>query len=302
MPEITGRHWAMIATLGFVWGSTFLLIELALEGMTPVWLAAARIGFATILLTIFWGFRGFRLFHDKKAYLPLAIASIGSSALPFFLISWGQQYVTSSFTGICMTAIALMILPLAHIFVPGEHMTPRKVGGFVIGFIGVAILIGGKAFESTGADLEFWGRLSILGATASYAVCSILVRRLPPVDSVGLATMLLWFGAIVIVPVALLTEGVPEAPDRQTFLVVAVLGLIPTAAANLLRVMVVREAGPTFMSLTNYQVPIWAVLMGALVLGEPLPSTTLMALALILGGVGLSQYGALRRLFTGRSA
>ncbi len=301
MQDIHPKYWGMIATLGFVWGSTFLLIELALEGMSPLWLATARICFATILLTVFWGFRGFRLFHDKTAYGRLAIASIGSSALPFFLISWGQQHVTSGFTGICMTAIALMILPLAHFFVPGERMNLRKVIGFVMGFVGVALLIGGKAFESSGADQELLGRFSILGATASYAICSIIVRQLPPVDSVGLATMLLWFGAIVILPIALITEGLPQAIDGQTFAIVAVLGLIPTAAANLLRVMVVRGAGPTFMSLTNYQVPVWAVVMGALVLGEPLPPSLLWALALILGGVSLSQYGALRRLF-GRSA
>lgn len=300
MTEIAPRHWAMIATLGFVWGSTFLLIELALLEMPPLWLAASRICFATVLLTTVWGFRGFKLFKDKTAYGPLAVASIGSSALPFFLISWGQQYVTSGFTGICMTAIALMILPLAHIFVPGERMTPRKVGGFLIGFIGVSVLIGGKAFESSGAELEVWGRLAILGATVSYAVCSIIVRKLPPVDSVGLATMLLWYGAIVILPAAYVVEGPPPGISKETFIVVAVLGLIPTAAANLLRVMVVREAGPTFMSLTNYQVPIWAVFMGALILGEPLPPSTLLALCLILVGVGLSQYGALKRLFGAR--
>lgn len=297
MPEIAPKYWAMIATLGFVWGSTFLLIEIALEGMTPVWLAASRIGFASILLTVFWGFRGFKLFHDKTAYIPLAIASIGSSALPFFLISWGQQHVTSSFTGICMTAIALMILPLAHVFVPGERMNLRKVGGFLLGFIGVAILIGGDAFASSGASLEFWGRLSILGATMSYAICSILVRRLPPIDSVGLATTLLYFGAVVILPIAYFAEGVPAAIDQKTLGIVALLGLVPTAAANLLRVIVVREAGPTFMSLTNYQVPVWAVIMGALVLGEPLPSTLIFALIMILGGIAISQYGALKRLF-----
>jgi len=300
MNDIAPRYWAMIATLGFVWGSTFLLIELALIEMSPLWLAAARICFASLLLTTVWGFRGFKLFEDKTAHGQLAIASIGSSALPFFLVSWGQQYVTSGFTGICMTAIALMILPLAHFFVPGERMTLRKVGGFLIGFIGVAVLIGGRAFESSGADLEIWGRLSILGATVSYAICSIIVRKLPPVDSVGLATMLLWYGAIVILPTAYWVDGVPPGVSTKTFVIVAVLGLIPTAAANLLRVMVVREAGPTFMSLTNYQVPIWAVFMGALILGEPLPSSTLLALCLILGGVGLSQYGALRRLFGAR--
>ncbi len=89
MTEIAPRHWAMIATLGFVWGSTFLLIELALLEMTPVWLATARICFASVLLTAVWAYRGFKLFKDETAYGPLAEASIGSSALPFFLISWG---------------------------------------------------------------------------------------------------------------------------------------------------------------------------------------------------------------------
>lgn len=297
MPEIAPKYWAMIATLGFVWGSTFLLIEIALEGMTPVWLAASRIGFASVLLTVFWGFRGFRLFHDKTAYGTLIIASIGSSALPFFLISWGQQYVTSSFTGICMTAIALMILPLAHFFVPGEQMNLRKVGGFGIGFLGVAILFGGDVLRSSGATLEFWGRIAILAAAMSYAICSILVRRLPPVDSVGLATTLLYFGAIVILPLAYFAEGAPRVVDQKTLWVVALLGLIPTAAANLIRVIVVREAGPTFMSLTNYQVPVWAVIMGALILGEPLPSSLIFALIMILSGIAISQYGALKRLF-----
>lgn len=297
MPEIAPKYWAMVATLGFIWGSTFLLIELALEGMTPVWLAASRIGFASVLLTVFWAFRGFRLFHGKTAYGPLIIASIGSSALPFFLISWGQQHVTSSFTGICMTGIALFILPLAHFFVPGEQMNLRKVSGFLIGFLGVAILFGEGLFQSSGASLEFWGRIAILCAALSYAICSILVRRLPPIDSVGLATTLLYFGAIVIVPLAFFVEGTPRVSDSQTLWVVALLGLIPTAAANLIRVVVVREAGPTFMSLTNYQVPIWAALMGALVLGEPLPSTLIFALIMILSGIAISQYGALKRLF-----
>lgn len=77
------------------------------------------------------------------------------------------------------------------------------------------------------------------------------------------------------------------------------LGLVPTAAANMLRVLVIRSAGPVFMSLTNYQVPVWSVLMGAWLLGEQLPASLLLALALILSGVGLSQFGALRRLFAG---
>lgn len=297
MPPIAPRYWLMIAALGLVWGATFLLIKLALEGTTPFWLAAGRTGFAALLLGAIWAWRGFPLFHEQANWPSLGVIGILSTALPFMLISWGQQHVSSGFTGVSMAAIPLMVLPLAHVFVPGEQMTPRRLIGFAIGFAGVALLIGGKAFESSGADLEAYGRAACLSAAACYSVSSILTRRLPPVDPVGLAAILLVIGSFIIFPAAWLTEGPPVMPDTRTLLIAAILGLIPTAAANLLRVIVVREAGPTFMTLTNYQVPVWAVVLGAVFLGEELPPSMLLAMGLILGGLGLSQFGRLSRLF-----
>ena len=295
--SIAPRYWLMIAILGFVWGGTFLLIKVALDGVTPFWLAAGRIGFAALLLCSVWGWRGFRLFHAERNWLSLGLIGVFSTAVPFMLINWGQQHVSSGFTGISMAAIPLMVLPLAHVFVPGEQMTLRRLIGFAIGFVGVALLIGSKAFESSGAELETYGRIACLSSAACYSVSSILTRRLPAVDPLGLAAVVLVIGSIIIVPVAWLAEGPPPRPDNQTLLLVAFLGLVPTAAANFLRVIVVREAGPTFMTLTNYQVPVWAVVLGAVFLGEALPPLMLLAMALILGGLGLSQLGALRRLF-----
>lgn len=297
MPDIAPRYWLMIAILGFVWGGTFLLIKMALEGITPFWLAAGRIGFAALLLGAVWGWRGFPLFKGAASWTPLILVGIMSTALPFMLISWGQQHVSSGFTGVSMAAIPLMVLPLAHVFVPGEQMTLRRLIGFSIGFAGVAVLIGGKAFESSGAALETFGRAACLSAAGCYAISSILTRRLPPADPVGLAAMFLLIGCCIIFPAAWITEGPPVMPDNRTLLIAAVLGLIPTAAANLLRVIVVREAGPTFMMLTNYQVPVWAVVLGAVFLGEELPPSMLLAMAMILSGLGLSQLGRLKRLF-----
>ncbi|MEY8800854.1 DMT family transporter [Leisingera sp. XS_AS12] len=297
MPPIAPRYWLMISTLGLVWGATFLLIKLALEGTTPFWLAAGRTGFAALLLGTIWVARGCRLFRDQPNWPSLGAIAVLSTALPFMLISWGQQHVSSGFTGVSMAAIPLMVLPLAHVFVPGEQLTLRRLIGFSIGFVGVALLIGGQAFESSGAALESFGRAACLSAAACYAVSSILTRRLPPVDPVGLAAVLLLIGFAIICPVALWIEGPPIMPDGQTLLIAAILGLIPTAAANLLRIIVVREAGPTFMTLTNYQVPVWAVVLGAVFLDEELPPSMLVAMVMILGGLGLSQFGRLSRLF-----
>ena len=199
-----------------------------------------------------------------------------------------------------MASVALIVLPLAHFLVPGEQITWRKSLGFIVGFCGVVILIGGQAFQSTGTALEFTGRIACVAAAGCYALSSIIMRRLPPVDPIGLATILLIIGGCIAIPMALIVEGIPPMPSTKILMVLAFLGLVPTAAANFLRVLVVRSVGPVFMSLVNYQVPVWSVVLGALILSEPLPPTLLYAMALILAGVGISQYGALKRMFKAR--
>lgn len=300
--NITWHSWLMVAILGLTWGGTFLVTEVALEGITPFWLAAGRITFAALLMSAIWLPRGAKLFvapPNREAKNLLLISGALSSAIPFMLLAWGQQFVTGGFAGVSMAAVALMVLPMAHFLVPNEQMTWRKSVGFVIGFIGVVVLVGAQAFETSGSKMETWGRMACLAAAMCYGINSILMRRLPAVDTIGLSTVMILMAMLITVPAALLIEGLPPIPETKTLLVIAFLGLIPTAAANFLRTYVIRTAGPVFMSLTNYQVPIWSVVLGALFLGEPLPASLLWAMILILAGVGLSQYGAIKRLFGG---
>lgn len=290
----------MVATLGFTWGGTFLVTELALEHWSPFWLAAGRILFGAVTMVWIWRAMGLRLFQtipDRSTWLSVIAISAFSTGIPFMLLAWGQQHVTAGFAGVSMASVALIVLPLAHVFVPGERMTLRRSIGFLIGFFGVCVLIGGQAFDTTGSDLEWAGRIACVAAASCYGISSVLMRRLPAVDPVGLATVILIVAALIVVPTALIREGSPDLPNMNGWVIIALLGLIPTAAANLLRVMVIRSAGPVFMSLTNYQVPIWSVLLGAYFLAEPLPSSLLLAMMLILTGVAISQLGALRRLF-----
>ena len=294
----------MVAALGLTWGGTFMVTEVALTGITPFWLAAGRIGFAAILMTVIWRALGGKLFAAPPAPRTIvSVAAIGgvSTAIPFMLLAWGQQYVTSGFAGVSMASVALIVLPLAHFFVPGERITWRRAMGFTIGFCGVLILIGGQAFETSGAKLETAGRMACVSAACCYGISSVLMRRLPAVDPIGLSTVLLIIAAGLVTPIAWVVEGPPLKPDENTLIVIAFLGLIPTAGASILRVLVIRSAGPVFMSLTNYQVPVWSVVLGVFLLNEPVPPSLLWAMALILSGVGLSQYGALRRLVFGTS-
>lgn len=296
MPEIAPRYWIMIIILGFVWGGTFMLVELALRGITPFWLAAGRIGFAAVLLGTFWGARGFKLFESQPSWPPVIIIGLFSTAIPFILLSWGLQHTTSSFAGIGMGSIPLIIVVLAHFFLPGEKMGPRRLIGTALGFVGIIILFGGKALSGSGSNLEWLGQIACLSTAFCYACSSILTRRLPAVDPLGLAAVLLLIGACAILPAAWIAEGPPPLPDATTGFWLAVLGLGPTAAANFLRVLVVRGAGPVFMSLTNYQIPVWSVVLGSVFLSEPVSYTLILALAFILSGIGISQFKNLKTL------
>jgi len=298
-PEITAKSWLMVFILGFVWGGTFLFQNLALRSTPPFWVASARIVFAGVLTLAVWRLRGGRLFTTDQTDWPRLVA-VGalSSAFPFMLLSWGQQHVTSAFTGVSMATSALFVLPLAHFLVAGEQMTWRRALGFVLGFAGVVVLIGPAAFSSSGEPLETQGRLACLAAAGCYAISSIMIRRLPPIDPFGLTFAVMGFAALIVVPTAFATHGMPPNPGAQGIFILALLGLVPTAGANLLRILVIRSAGPVFMSFTNYLVPIFAILFGATFLGEPLPNSLIWAMLLILCGVALSQYGAIMRLIS----
>ena len=286
-------QWAAIAILGVTWGATFLGIKVALEGFSPLWVAAGRLVLgAAALLSLA------ALVRDtapapaapRWPYL-LFIGSVGS-ALPFFLLSWGQLHVSSGFAGVAMASVALLVLPLSHVFVPGERMTRWKVAGVAVGFAGVLTLFA----DRLGGSGHLTGQLACVGGAACYAAASIATRLCPPMEPVRLAAWQLAIGAMIVLPIALAREGLPQMPAIRPVLALVLLALLPTAAANLLRVFVIRTAGPQFMSLTNYMVPVWAVAFGALLLGEAAPSTLLLALALILSGITVSQWPAVRAL------
>lgn len=293
----TAANWASIGLLGLVWGGTFMVVSVALRDYGPLTVACARTTLGALALALLMRVMGRRWpGGDLRLWAYLVPIGVLSTALPFFLLSWGQQHVPSAFAGISMAALPLFVLPLAHLFAD-EPLTLRRTAGVVVGFIGAAVLIGPGVFSAGGGDMAAWGQLACVGAALSYAVAAILTRRCPAVDPVALSTITLVVGALVLIPAMLAVEGVPGWAGQTTGLAILFLGLMPTALAALLRVHVIRSAGPVFMTLVNYQVPLWSMAFGALVLSEALPLRFFIALALILTGLALSQWGALMRLF-----
>ncbi len=263
-----------------------MVVSLALRGYGPFTVACARTTLGAIaLLSLMIVLR--RPLPTRDALLATALIGPLNTAIPFALLAWGQQYVPSAFAGISMAVLPLLILPLAHFF-SDEKMSLHKFYGVSLGFFGAVLLIGPSALE-IGQGYHALGQLSCLGATMCYAISSVMTRRCPPIDSITLAAFTLVFGAIWIIPAMLWIEGVPEISDFNSSLAILFLGFVPTAFAAYLRVSVVRTAGSVFMTNVNYQVPLWSVLFGTLILGETLPWRFFAALAIILCGLVISQ-------------
>lgn len=294
----TKQDWSGVFTLGLIWGGTFMVVSMALEGYGPITVATSRTTLGAVTLLIMMGVTG-RQLPVLSPSLLISILLIGllSTAIPFMLISWGQQYVTSAFAGLSMAAVPLMVLPLAHFF-SDEPLNLRRLVGVCLGFSGALVLIG-PGLAQLGQGAEPLAQLACITAALCYACASILTRRCPPVDPMALAALTLLVGAVVLLPIMLLTEGVPDWQGARPSIALIFLGLVPTAFANLLRVSITRSAGSVFLTLVNYQVPIWSMVFGALVLSEALPLRFYVALAMILTGMAISQWFSLRKQLFG---
>ena len=279
-------NWISIFALGLIWGGTFMVVSIALRGYGPITVACARTTLGALaLLGIMFALR--RPLPSPQAMRSIAIIGPLNTALPFMLLSWGLQYVPSAFAGISMAVLPLFVLPLAYFF-SDETLNLRRVIGVLFGVVGAIVLIGPGVMR-IGTGMEPWGQIACLLATLSYSISSILTRRCPPVDSITMAAFTLMFGSIIMIPLMIMIEGVPTPTTRESTLAIIVLGLVPTAFAAYLRILVVRTAGSVFMTNVNYQVPLWSVVFGAVVLDENLPIEFFIALGIILAGLAISQ-------------
>ena len=190
-----------------------------------------------------------------------------------------------------MALVPLFVLPLSHKLVPGENLSRARLTGFLLGFLGVVLLIGGEKIfsDQTVTPILLLAQIACVTASCCYAIGSVITKLCPPVSAVSYASCGLMLASFMLLPMALWYEGMPKSPNSLAIAGIVYLSLFPTAIATILLTILVRRAGPPFLSLVNYQVPIWAVVIGVVVLGETLPGHFLIALSVILGGLFISQ-------------
>jgi drug/metabolite transporter (DMT)-like permease len=288
----TPKDWMLLLALVAMWGSSFMFNRIAVASLPPWTVVAGRIGIAALVLILIVHALGRRLPPPGREWAPFVLIAVIGNAVPFYLITWGQQVVESALAGILMAVMPLATIVLAHFLIAGEHLTRQRAAGFATGFLGIVLLMGPAALAGIGGEaVRIISQLAVLGGALCYALQSVLTRLIVKGDVMVAAAGTLLVASVIVVPVALwLDRPWLLAPSVSSAAAVVWLGVGPTAVATILYFMLIRSAGPSFMSLVNYLSPGVAVMLGLLVMGETPSANAYFGLALILAGIAVTQW------------
>ena len=281
----------MLLALAAMWGSAYMFMKIGVATVAPATLVASRLVLAAVVLYAVMRARGLRLPPLGTRWLPFVALAVLGNCLPFYLITWGQQFIDSALAGILISIMPLATMLLAHFFVAGDRMTPARVAGFATGFAGIVVLMGPAALAGFGGSAATaMAELAVLGGALCYAANSVLARRTITADFLVASTAVLVAAGALMVPVALfLDHGRTAVPSAASIAAIVWLGTGPTALATVLYFQLIAAAGPTFMAIVNYLSPVVAVLAGVWLLGERPDAAAICGLVLILLGIALSR-------------
>jgi drug/metabolite transporter (DMT)-like permease len=287
--------WLLFVLLGFFWGSSYLFIKIGVDaGLPPFMLITLRLLIGFILLASVVAVAREPLPRDPRTYGHLIVMGAVNIAIPFSLITWAELTVDSALAAILTAPVPLFVIVIAAIFLHDERITINRLAGLVVGFVGVAILVGFDPASVAGGDLA--GEIALLGATLSYACGAVYARRnihglrpmIPAVFQVGFA--------LVMTTVLTFTFERPldVAIKPEAWFAVIWLGLLGSGLAYLLFFRILGRWGATRTSMVAYLLPVFGITLGALVLSEPVDARLIVGTALVIGGVALvnSRYGA----------
>ncbi|HEY3577833.1 MAG TPA: DMT family transporter [Gaiellaceae bacterium] len=279
------RPAVILAVLALIWGASFMLIKIADRQLAPSTLVLGRLGSATLLLAAIAVLRvGPRrtLTEIREAWLWLVVVSLVNTAVPFWLLSWGETRIDSGLASIVQGAVPIFNAVIAYGFFREARVGGLRLVGLAIGFVGVALLVGAQP------QGKLLGALAVVGMALCYAIGTLLagrhLRATPPLlvalASTGVSTL------------AVLPVGIVQAPagawQGETIAAILVLGFVGTGIAYLLFFALIQRAGANYATLVTYLVPPIALAYGAIFLGESFGAVAYGALALILVGVALA--------------
>ncbi len=287
---MTRKHAFLFLTLSAIWGSSYMFIKVGLQGgFHPLSLVALRLLLGALLMAILVWRQRLPLPTDRSVLLSLAFLGFLNNFIPFSLITWGEQYIDSNLAAILNSTTPLFAVILSNFFLIDEPLTRRRTAGVLLGFLGVVILFAPDLVQGVGAN-RLAGQIAVVLAAGGYAASSVFGRKRlrgvpPPVASAAqLGFAFLW------------TLGPALAFDRPwqlhltglAWFAAIWLGLLSTGLAYLLYFTLLHAIGATPTTMVTYVIPLFAVVFGVVLLGEPLRWSQPLALATIFAGVWLA--------------
>jgi drug/metabolite transporter (DMT)-like permease len=279
---------ARFLLLATLWGSSFTFIKLSLEGLTPSQLVLSRLLMGALLLVVIAVVSKVALPRSAEVWGHYAGAALFGNVIPFLLLSYGEKTTGAGIAGVLIGGTPLLTLTVAALTLPEERATPRKAVGLVAGFVGVVLLIGPWS-DRLGSPS---GQLACLGAALSYAIGFVYVRKFLSPRGIkplaGAASQLIAASVIQAAVTPFLEWDTPDLTGRVTTGVVA-LGLLSTGLAYILYFRLINDMGAVTASAVNYAVPVVAVLVGVLVLDEPVTWNLVVGGLVVLIGMGYAE-------------
>jgi drug/metabolite transporter (DMT)-like permease len=286
------RAWISFWLLGLIWGSSFLLIRIAVAELKTVEVVFIRTAIAAVGLGLVVYFRRVPFPTVHRTLLTLVVIGIGNVVAPFMLITWGEQSVSSGMTAVLQSTAALFTLVVAHFAFADERINLNKIIGLILGFVGVVVLFSGELTGGSTTDTGIERHLAIVLASLCYAIFTTLGRKViqGKIEPVAVAFTTMAVASIVTAPFAIFSPSsfTPlNTLSTNVLFAVVILGLLNTFVAYLFFYYIVRELGASRASMVTYIIPPVGVTLGALLLQEVVASTLLLGAALIFSGIAI---------------
>ena len=284
-PVLDTKSWAMLLTLGLIWGGAFFLGHIAVEVLPPFTLVLLRVSIAAFTLHIFLLFKGINFLDSHAQWKAYALLGLFNNVIPFALIFWGQTEIGAGLASIINATTPFWTALLASQITSDEGIKRTTLFGIILGIIGTIILISPRL--SLGDDRPLWPLIAVLGATFSYAAAAIFAKRFKLSAPALTATGQLTASTLWMIPIVFLTGGYGAiaAMDAGIWLAVIVLAVLSTAYAYILYFSIIARAGATNASLVTLIVPVSAILLGIVFLGERLGLAEMVGLFVVTLGL-----------------
>jgi drug/metabolite transporter (DMT)-like permease len=286
--QMNGSDWLLMLVLALIWGGAFFFIGVAVRHVQPLTYVWLRLTIGAAGLWTYLMVKGVRITLPRQVWGSILLLALLNNALPFALFGWGQTHIASGLASILNATTPIWGVVVAHFLTRDERMSPRKVAGVLLGFGGVATMIGPSLLSSLGTSAL--AQLACVAASLSYALAAVWARRFKRlgISPFSVTTGQLTAGALVMLPVSMIVDRpwTHAFPPLSAWAAIAALALLCTAFGYVLYFRLIEHAGATNALLVTLLVPPIAILLGSLFLGESLAPQDFAGLALIAFGLG----------------